>query len=44
MRLSFLLILVLMQFTIVPFMDMVRHNKHPQFKVYGHTIVYKDMN
>jgi hypothetical protein len=44
MRLSFLIILVLLQFTIVPFMSMVSNNKPAQFKVYGHTIVYKDMN
>lgn len=44
MRLSFLLILVLLQFTMLPFMSMVAHNEHPEFRVYGNTIVYKDMN
>ena len=44
LRLSFLLILVLLQFTLLPFMSMVSHNKPAQFKVYGNTIVYKGMN
>jgi hypothetical protein len=40
-KLSLLLFLVLIQFTLLPFITMVAHNKPVQFKMYGHTVIYK---
>lgn len=39
--LTIVFILVLAQFTIVPFFGMLGHNKTPVFQVVGETVIYK---
>lgn len=41
MRSLILVALVVAQFTVVPFIGMVGHNKAPTFHVAGQTIIYK---
>ena len=41
MRGLIVLMLVVAQFTIVPFFGMLDHNKHPVFHVVGETVIYK---
>lgn len=41
MRVMLLITLVVAQFTIVPFIGLMGHNKAPQFHVAGQTVIYK---
>ncbi len=41
MRFMLLITLVVVQFTVLPFIGMMGHNKAPTFHVAGQTIIYK---